>query len=74
MLVKCLFCGSSVQLIFVHGHYQCPVCKTNALPCCDGDSCNKSFIIENIQPNDQDGVDESKFLKTGLSSKKQHYN
>jgi hypothetical protein len=30
----------------VHGHYQCPVCKTNALPCCDGDSCNNSFITE----------------------------
>jgi len=47
MQTKCLFCGNNIQLIFVHGHYQCPVCKTNALPCCDGDNCNNTFIAEN---------------------------
>ena len=46
MQTKCLFCGTIVQLVFVHGHYQCPSCKTNALPCCDGDNCNNAFIAE----------------------------
>lgn len=45
---QCLFCGKTVELIHVHGHYQCPVCKTNALPCCDGDNCdtNELFRME----------------------------
>lgn len=37
---SCHFCGNKVDYIHVHGHYQCPVCHTNALPCCDGDNCN----------------------------------
>jgi hypothetical protein len=57
----CLFCGNVVQLIHVHGHYQCPVCKTNALPCCDGDNCETNTLLrpmaENIlntkEPNDK---------------------
>jgi hypothetical protein len=36
----CHFCGYPLQLIHVHGHYQCNVCGTNALPCCDGDNCH----------------------------------
>jgi hypothetical protein len=48
MEVNCLFCGSNSHLIFVHGHYQCPVCKTNALPCCDGDNCNNVFLSHNL--------------------------
>jgi hypothetical protein len=44
MHTKCLFCANTVQLIQVHGHYQCPFCKTNALPCCDGDNCNNLFL------------------------------
>jgi hypothetical protein len=41
----CLFCGNTVQLVHVHGHYQCPVCKTNALPCCDGDNCETNYTF-----------------------------
>ena len=33
----CVFCNSRVEYIFVHGHYQCPVCKQNAIPCCNGE-------------------------------------
>jgi hypothetical protein len=47
MQTRCLFCGNPINLVFVHGHYQCPVCKTNALPCCDGDNCNNAFLTEN---------------------------
>jgi hypothetical protein len=55
MHTSCLFCGNSINLIFVHGHYQCPVCKTNALPCCDGDNCNNAFIIQNNADNENTG-------------------
>ena len=43
----CLFCGHMVQLVHVHGHYQCPVCFTNALPCCDGDNCSTNNLLQN---------------------------
>lgn len=41
----CLFCGNQVVLVHVHGHYQCPVCHTNALPCCDGDNCDTNHLL-----------------------------
>jgi hypothetical protein len=37
-----------VQLVHVHGHYQCPVCFTNALPCCDGDNCSTNLLLKEI--------------------------
>ncbi len=43
---RCLFCGHHVELVHVHGHYQCPVCFTNALPCCDGDNCNTNHFLD----------------------------
>lgn len=42
----CLFCGQVVALVHVHGHYQCPVCHTNALPCCDGDNCDTNQLLK----------------------------
>ncbi|MGE5108035.1 MAG: hypothetical protein ACM3H8_10850 [Sphingobacteriales bacterium] len=42
---QCLFCGHPVTLVYVHGHYQCPVCNTNALPCCDGDNCDTNHLL-----------------------------
>lgn len=41
---RCLFCGHTANMVYVHGHYQCPVCNTNALPCCDGDNCGNNFL------------------------------
>ena len=32
----CPFCCQSSQTVFVHGHEQCVVCKTNVEPCCSG--------------------------------------
>jgi hypothetical protein len=32
----CSYCGQSSQTVFVHGHEQCVVCKTNVEPCCLG--------------------------------------
>lgn len=43
---QCLFCGYIVALVHVHGHYQCPVCYTNALPCCDGDNCDTNNLLQ----------------------------
>lgn len=45
-LQQCLFCGQPVTLVHVHGHYQCPVCHTNALPCCDGDNCDTNLLLQ----------------------------
>lgn len=42
----CNFCGHLVNLVHVHGHYQCPVCNTNALPCCDGDNCETNYTLK----------------------------
>ena len=44
---QCAFCGQPVELVHVHGHYQCPVCKTNAMPCCDGDNCDTNVLLRN---------------------------
>jgi hypothetical protein len=52
---QCLFCGQVVTLVHVHGHYQCPVCNTNALPCCDGDNCNTNYLL---LEKDQSAVDQ----------------
>ena len=32
----CPYCGQTSQTVFVHGHEQCVVCKTNVEPCCSG--------------------------------------
>lgn len=55
----CLFCGQTVILVHVHGHYQCPVCKTNALPCCDGDNCNTNLLL---MQEDENQLQEAVFL------------
>lgn len=66
MQTRCLFCGNQIDFVFVHGHYQCPVCNTNALPCCDGDNCNNIFLTEPqdrtnaLQPASPQQVDEPK--------------
>ena len=33
----CPYCGQSSHTVFVHGHEQCVVCKTNVEPCCQGE-------------------------------------
>ena len=39
MMTRCPRCQSEVSLVFVHGHYQCPVCKSNVDDCCQGEVC-----------------------------------
>lgn len=56
----CPFCGMKGQLIHVHGHYQCPTCKTNALPCCDGDNCDTNLMLNErlLQEKEIDAADQ----------------
>ena len=35
--VHCQWCNIGVLPIEVHGHSQCPHCKTNFDPCCSGE-------------------------------------
>jgi len=46
----CQFCGNLSTLVHVHGHYQCSVCGTNALPCCDGDNCHTNEQLATAIP------------------------
>ena len=60
---QCLFCGHTVKMIHVHGHYQCPVCNTNALPCCDGDNCETNYFFQNQEKNYKTTREETRFDK-----------
>ena len=40
--IVCLWCSSYIQIIIVHGHSQCPICKINIDPCCSGET-NQSY-------------------------------
>ena len=51
IMCQCIFCGQQVELVHVHGHYQCPVCHTNGLPCCDGDNCNTNNLLKEEETN-----------------------
>jgi hypothetical protein len=37
MFQHCGYCGFSGEMVFVHSHYQCPVCHNNIMPCCEGE-------------------------------------
>jgi hypothetical protein len=56
---QCLFCGHLVELVHVHGHYQCPVCCINALPCCDGDNCDTNMLFKEVKAIEQKEMIES---------------
>ena len=32
----CPYCGTKLEVIWVHGHGQCKNCGTNVNPCCQG--------------------------------------
>lgn len=62
---QCLFCGHMITLVHVHGHYQCPVCNTNALPCCDGDNCETNQLFST------NFTDPSKIISPSSKEKKE---
>jgi predicted RNA-binding Zn-ribbon protein involved in translation (DUF1610 family) len=47
MKQRCFFCQQEIEPIHVHGHYECPVCHTNIMPCCDGDNCDTNLLLKN---------------------------
>ena len=46
----CPYCGQSSQTVFVHGHEQCVVCKTNVEPCCSGKVSESGKDLKWIHP------------------------
>lgn len=66
---NCIFCGANAALVYVHGHYQCSLCKTNALPCCDGDTCDNFLLATKTDTRDKEaGLPDSKVIHTGIKS------
>ena len=54
---QCVFCGQQLELVHLHGHYQCPVCKTNAMPCCDRDNVTNVLLKHHkIQTSNHDNL------------------
>ncbi|WP_165783636.1 hypothetical protein [Leptospira adleri] len=41
---ECPVCHMSSEVVYVHGHGQCSLCKTNIEPCCSGD-CSEDFLL-----------------------------
>lgn len=46
----CPYCNSPAGFDYVHGHYQCKVCKQNVMPCCGGE---QESHIENTNENNE---------------------
>ena len=42
--IRCPYCGQPLQVIEVHGHSQCSICKTNVAPCCSGENEQKCEV------------------------------
>lgn len=38
--IVCNWCGNITELIWVHGHGQCKICRTNIEECCKGETCD----------------------------------
>lgn len=70
MHTNCVFCSADVTLVYVHGHYQCPLCKTNILPCCDADNCDDFLLQAAHIENEQTGLLHNKVINTGIKNSK----
>jgi hypothetical protein len=42
----CPVCLQISEVVYVHGHGQCSLCKTNTEPCCSGDCSEDSSFFE----------------------------
>lgn len=36
---RCIYCGQTKSIVWVHGHGQCAHCGINVDECCRGESC-----------------------------------
>jgi hypothetical protein len=68
MHTNCIFCGANVALVHVHGHYQCPMCKTNALPCCDADNCDNFLLTAQFIENTKPAVQQQQVINISIKS------
>lgn len=60
MFQQCGYCGFSGEMVFVHSHYQCPVCHNNIMPCCEGEFAdNLEEERRNLLPSADDTEDDS---------------
>jgi hypothetical protein len=57
MIQHCGYCGFHGPMVFVHSHYQCPVCHNNIMPCCEGEFADDPAQEEKVLLDDG-GVDE----------------
>ena len=46
---QCPYCGSAQGFVYVHGHYQCQVCKQNVMPCCGGEQQQDEKPLNPVQ-------------------------
>jgi hypothetical protein len=59
MFQHCGYCGFSGEMVFVHSHYQCPVCHNNIMPCCEGEFAdNLEEERRNLLPSADDAADD----------------
>lgn len=62
MFQHCGYCGFSGEMVFVHSHYQCPVCHNNIMPCCEGEFAdNLEEERRNLLPSDEDDAEDDFF-------------
>jgi hypothetical protein len=55
MFQHCGYCGFSGEMVFVHSHYQCPVCHNNIMPCCEGEFAdNLEEERRNLLPSEEE--------------------
>lgn len=48
---QCPYCHSHAGFDYVHGHYQCKVCKQNVMPCCGGEQESDNYEDSHSIPN-----------------------
>jgi len=59
MIQHCGYCGFHGAMVFVHSHYQCPVCHNNIMPCCEGEFADDPAQEEKALLEDQNPVSEA---------------
>jgi len=42
----CSHCLSKLEIIVIHGHEQCIICKLNIFECCCGDTCGTDYLVD----------------------------
>jgi len=51
-VILCPRCSAPIQALVVHGHYQCPICKSNIDDCCQGEVCQTTTNERKVQDGD----------------------